>query len=83
MLNFTVLQKELKFCDVILNKVLKEAMHLQCFTPTHYVMGVATRTYKRDDHYQIVLLVPTMHVAIKLEYLEGYAVDMVENLERN
>ena len=26
-------------------------MHLQCFTPTRYVMGVSTRTYERDDHY--------------------------------
>ena len=23
------------------------------FTPTRYVVGVATRTYKRDDHYSI------------------------------
>ena len=48
-------------------------MHLQCFTPTLYVMGVATRTYKRDDHYPIctklhygcllALCGPTMHVA--------------------
>ena len=30
-----------------------EAMHLQCFTPTLYVMGVAAGTYKRDDHYPI------------------------------
>ena len=29
----------------------REAMHLQCFTPTLYVMGVATRAYKRDDFY--------------------------------
>ena len=28
-------------------------MHLQRFTPTLYVMGVATRTYKRDDRYPI------------------------------
>ena len=51
----------------------REAMHLQCFTPTLYVMGVATRTYKRDDHYLIgtklhygcllALCGPTMHVA--------------------
>ena len=48
-------------------------MQLQCFTPTLYVMGVATRTYKRDDHYPIctklhygcllALCGPTMHVA--------------------
>ena len=48
-------------------------MHLQCCTPTLYVMGVATRTYKRDDHYPIctrlhygcllALCGPTTHVA--------------------
>ena len=27
-------------------------MRLQCFLPTRYVMGEATSTYKRDDHYQ-------------------------------
>ena len=30
-----------------------EAMHLQCFTPTRYVRGVATHAHKRDDHYPI------------------------------
>jgi hypothetical protein len=28
-------------------------MHLQCFPPTHYVMGGATRGHKCDDLYQI------------------------------
>ena len=28
-------------------------MHLQCFTPTRYVKGVATRTYEHEDRYLI------------------------------
>ena len=31
----------------------REAMHLQCFPPMHYVMGRATRAHIRDDLYQI------------------------------
>ena len=30
----------------------KEAMHLQCFPPTRYVRGGASRAHKRDDLYQ-------------------------------
>ena len=51
----------------------REAMHLQRFTPTRFVVGVATRTYKRDDHYPIctklhygcllALCGPTMYAA--------------------
>ena len=53
----------------------REAMHLQCFPSTHYVVGAATRTYKRDDLYLIfsklqsarlsllALYGSTMHVA--------------------
>ena len=32
----------------------REAMHLQCFTPTRYVRGVATRAHERDDHYPLL-----------------------------
>jgi hypothetical protein len=31
----------------------REAMHLQYFPPTRYVMGGATRAHIRDDLYQI------------------------------
>ena len=34
----------LKIC--LLEYLYREAMHLQCFTPKRYVMGVATRTYQ-------------------------------------
>ena len=32
----------------------REAMHLQCFTPTRYVRGVATRAHAIDDHYPLL-----------------------------
>ena len=28
-------------------------MHLQCFPPTRYVRGGATRAHERDDHYPL------------------------------
>ena len=31
----------------------REAMRLQCFPPTRYVRGGATRAHKRDDLYPI------------------------------
>ena len=31
----------------------REAIRLQCFTPTHYVRDVATSAHKRNDHYPI------------------------------
>ena len=40
-------------------------MHLQCFTPTCYMMGVATRTHKRDDHY---LICTNSHYGACLQY---------------
>ena len=66
---FFIITFELKIVFPIC--LYREAIHLQRFTPTLYVMGVAT--YKRDDHYPICtklhygaclhLCGPTMHVA--------------------
>ena len=46
---FFIITFELKIVFPIC--LYREAIHLQRFTPTLYVMGVAT--YKRDDHYPI------------------------------
>ena len=65
-MGFLIHAFELKLLHFNVSHMLyREAMHLQCFTPT--------RTYKRDDHYPIctklhygcllALCGPTMYVA--------------------
>ena len=64
------LELKLRHFEVFPICLYREAMHLQCFTPRRYVMGVVTRTYERDDLYPICSKLQcrepaciTMHVA--------------------